>query len=99
MKETVDLGQKFVEVLKSKGNDTYTLELTGCQVGILHGLVTLAMDHPSMQKMSQATHQAARELRDWCKGVWVKMGLSEEETDLLDRLREELSDYPNAQSS
>ena len=94
MKETVELEQKFLEVMKSKGNDIYTLELTGFEVGLLHGLVTLAMDHPNMQKMSQALHQAARRFRDWCEGVWVKMGLSEKEANLLDRLREELSDYP-----
>ena len=93
MKKTVELEQRFLQVLKS--NDTYTLELTGCESGILHGLVTLAMDHPNMQKMGQATHQLSRKLRQWCKEVYVKTGLSEEEADLLDRLREELSDYPH----
>ena len=92
MKET-EVEQKFLEVMKSNGNDIYTLELTGCDVSILHGLVTLAMDHPNMQKMSQASQQARR-FRDWCEGVWVKMGFSEKEANLLDRLREELSDYP-----
>ena len=95
MKETVELEQRFLQVLKSKGNDTYTLEVTGCEVGILHGLVLLAMDHPNMQKMGQAAICVASNFRQWCKEVGVKMGLSEEETDLLDRLREELSDYPH----
>ena len=95
MNETLDLEQRFLQVLQSKDNDTYTLELTGSESSTLHGLVTIAMDHPNMQKMGQASYWVASKLRQWCKGVWVNMGLSEEEADLLDQLREELSDYPH----
>ena len=94
MKETDELRQKFLEVLKSRGNDIFTLQLRGGEVDILHRLVALAMDHPGIQGMSQDTHQAARRFRDWCQEVWVKMGLSEEDATLLDQLREELSNYP-----
>ena len=94
MKQNDELAQKFHQVLDSKGNEIYTLELRGWEVDILHSLLALAMDHPGMQKMSQPTHQAVRRYRGWCKEVWVKMGLSEEDATLVDRLREELTNYP-----
>jgi len=93
--ETLDLEQRFLQILQSKGNDTYTLELTGSESSILHGLLTIAMDHPNMQKMGQVSYLVTSMLRQWCKGVWVNMGLSEEEADLLDQLRGELYDYPH----
>ena len=95
MKDSNDFEQRFLQVLKSKGNDTYTLELTGSEATNLHCLVTLATDHPIMQKMEQGTHCVADKIRQWCKGVWVNMGISEEESDFLDQLREQICDYPH----
>ena len=69
MKQNDELAQKFHEVLDSKGNEIYTLELRGWEVDILHSLLALAMDHPGMQKMSQPTHQAAREFEP---GTWAQ---------------------------
>ena len=85
--ETV--GRKFTQALSETRGREYTYTFRAYEVGIFHGLVALAADHPGIQDMSPYTHQAIDEFRAWCKQVWVDMGMTEEEADLLDRLREE----------
>jgi len=39
-------------------------------------------------KLSPHTHNVIKNFRRWCKEVWVDMGMTEEEAELLDKLRE-----------
>lgn len=83
------IGLKYRNMLRENGDKEFTYTLSLWEVGIFQGLVALAADHPGIEDMSPYTHQFIHRFREWCKQVWVGMGMTEEEADLLDRLREE----------
>ena len=83
------LGSRFKEALTGNKHKGYTYTFKSWEVSIFHGLVALASDHPEIGKLSPATHQVISDFRAWCKTVWVDMGMTQQEADLLDRLREE----------
>lgn len=83
------IGRKFAEVMFASDGRDYTYSFKAWEIGIVHGLVALAADHPGIQDMGPNTHRFISDFRSWCKEVWVDMGLTEEEAELIDRLREE----------
>lgn len=84
--ETV--GCKFVDIMNATRDREYTYTFKAWEIGIFHGLIALAADHPGIQNMSPYTHAQIDKFRAWCKRVWEDMGMTEEEAELLDRLRE-----------
>lgn len=81
--------ERFEEVLRaSEGKITFRLSLGGAQVSILHGLLSLAMDHPGVQEL-ESSMGIARGIRDWCLDCFREMGFSDEEVAQIDTMREE----------
>ncbi len=92
---------RYKEKLAENRDKTYTLSLNAWQVPLLHGLVTLAADHPEVLKLGGFTQELIQEVRRWCRFVFAEWGFSPEEVEYLDRMRERLSatKEENAQES
>ena len=58
--------KRYAEVLKSSEGKKYGLKLGVTEIAILHGLVSLAMDHPGVQELHEATIKIAHHIRDFC---------------------------------
>lgn len=80
--------ERFAEVLRNNEGKLFGLGVGVNQVSVLHGLIALAMDHPGMQELSEASKVAQR-IRDWCLQCFRSMGFSDEEVAQLDTMREE----------
>lgn len=78
--------ERFGEVLRANQGKRYAFGLGAAEVSILHGLISLAMEHPDVQKLGQPTLEIARSIRDWCVDCFVDMGFSPEEVEQLDTL-------------
>ncbi|MBW2675071.1 MAG: hypothetical protein JRD89_16950 [Deltaproteobacteria bacterium] len=81
--------ERFKEVLRASEGNQYELALGVAQVSILHGLLSLAMDHPGLQELGGPTMTIARRIRDWCLSCFKEMGFSDEEVAQIDTMREE----------
>jgi hypothetical protein len=82
------IGAKFVEAMKQQALRVYTYGFRPYEISLFHGLIALAADHPGIQDMSSYTHAQIYRFRKWCMEKWVEMGMTQEEAELLDRLRE-----------
>ena len=78
---------RYKEKLAENRECMYTLSLNAWQVPLLHGLVTLAADHPEVLKLGGFTREFIQELRRWCRRVFAEWGFSPEEIEYLDRMR------------
>lgn len=87
--EAVALQAKFTALLKEHGRDLVTYEFDVIDLCILHGVLCLGADHPGFQDLSPQTKQAVDRFRGFCMRLWITQGLSPDEADMLDRLREQ----------
>ncbi len=77
---------------KEQGAVTVLYECDVVDLLTLHGVVCLGADHPAFQDLSHQSREAVKRFRGFCKRVWMRQGLSPEEAEQLDRLREEVSE-------
>jgi len=82
--------EQYVDKLIAHKDEIYRMPLAAWQVPILHGMITLAADHPGVKNLGVHTQQAIREIRDWCKNVFASWGFTPEEVEFLDKMREEV---------
>lgn len=87
--EILELVSKFKKALEASMDKTYAYQISGADVSILHGLIRLAEIHPEVRKLSENTQDAIFCFREFCKSVWVEMGLTTEEANAMDELREQ----------
>ncbi len=80
--------ERFSAVLLRSQGKEYTLRLGAVELSILHGLITLAMDHPGIQELHALTIEIARKVRDGCLDCFRDMGFSDEEVSQIDTMRE-----------
>jgi hypothetical protein len=90
--------EEFTEKMMSHANESYTLEIYGWQVGILHGMVALAASHPQVKQMNQATLGTIKAIRTMCLEVMRTWGIDQETLDYLDKAREEVNHEPGPSS-
>lgn len=86
--EIRELMTKFRAALQANRDKTYAYQISAAEVSVLHGLIRLAHAHPEVEKLSQHTQDAIYCFREFCKMVWQDMGLTEEEAEAVDQLRE-----------
>lgn len=55
---------------------------------LVHFVVCLGAEDPDFQNIAARSKEAVERFRDFCKRVWNKGGLSQDEANLLDRLRD-----------
>jgi hypothetical protein len=79
---------KHGRLLRAHRGQRVVYEFGGIDLLIMHGVVCLGAEHPGFQRLSAETKQAVTRFRGFCKSVWMKQGLSSDEADILDRIRE-----------
>ena len=95
----IEFNEKFVNELFERyktgivGNQdkVYRLELSAFEVGLLHGILSSVASVPEIQQM-YSVPQLIQKIRGWCKRVWVSMGISEDDAELLDNLKAKIMD-------
>jgi hypothetical protein len=80
--------QQFYERFLPYKDKSYRLRLKGWEVVVLHGLISLAADHPGIKAMQGPTQQAIDHIRSWCTGTFGLWGFTPEEVEYLDKMRE-----------
>lgn len=80
--------ERVEQVLKASEGNQYELALGVAQVSVVHGLLSLAMDHPGVQELGELTLGIARGIRDWCLDCFREMGFSDEEVAQIDTMRD-----------
>ena len=85
--------KQFAEALERHTSEEYHLVLKGWQVPILHGLIALAADHPGIKELGWPTKQVIGEVRSWCCQKFGMWGLTPEEVEYLDKMREKYKDH------
>lgn len=86
-----DLFQRYQTGIVGNQDKVYRLELSAFEVGLLHGILASVASVPEIQQM-YSVPQLIEKIRRWCKQVWVSMGISEEDTEILDNLKAEIMD-------
>ena len=79
--------RRYLEALYRHRDEVYHLELKGWQMPILHGLVTLAADHPGIKELGWQTEELIAQVRWWCREKFAEWGFSPEEVEYLDKMR------------
>ena len=82
--------EQYSEALLKHQDYIYQIAIKGWQIPILHGLITLAADHPSVKKLGWPTKQLITQVRWWCREKFKEWGFSPEEVEYLDKMREEV---------
>ena len=80
--------ESFKDRLEVVANKDYIMPVKGWEVGVLHGLIALAADHPGVEMLHGETRTVIQRIRDWCQAVFVDMGFSPGEAVYLDTARE-----------
>lgn len=82
---------RFVRALNRSKRfmSTRKFEVEPYEVGIIHGLLLLAAVHPGVAQMSKHTHEVISKFRVFARKCWRQMGLSAEDVEMLDTLREQ----------
>jgi hypothetical protein len=86
--KTIDI-HTFAETMKPHAKESYSLEICGWQVAIIHGLIALAASHPSVKNMNQTTQITIKTVRTMCLEIKRTWGLDQESLDYLDRSHEQ----------
>lgn len=82
------LYERFTQALLTEGERRVELNLSAAEACVLHGMIALAMDHPDLARVSDTTMKVGRRFREFCKYVFREMGMTTEDAELLDHLRE-----------
>ncbi len=80
--------EQYTQVLDRHKHEVYHIALKGWQIPILHGLITLAADHPGVKNLGWPTKQLIAQARWWCKEKFSEWGFSPEEVECLDKMRQ-----------
>lgn len=80
--------EHYAEVLDQHKGEVYHLALQGWQLPILHGLITLAADHPGVKDLGRPTKEFIDQVRWWCREKFKEWGFTPEEVEYLDKMRE-----------
>jgi len=88
-KKKVTLDQ-YARVLEEHKEEVYDIAIKAWQMPILHGLITLAADHPGVQKMGRPIKDLIEQVRWWCREKFSEWGFTAEEVEYLDTMREEV---------
>ena len=91
-KEADALLSKYAHLLKQHGDERMAYELDGIDLLMLHAVVCLGAEHPGFQDISTQGKQTVERFRGFCKRVWMRHGLSPDEADMMDRLREKVKE-------
>ncbi len=87
--DDVRLQGKFQRMLAEHGNKIFSLSMPLKNWCTIHGLVTLALDHPGIQDLSERTPAVADLYGDAHASMLQLCGLTPEEVDRLFRMRED----------
>ncbi len=90
--EVVDLLAKYGALL-NRGRDRrvrHVLNLV--DLSILHSVVCLGMEHPEFRGLGTEGEEVVGRFRDFFKRVWITQGLSPDEADMMDRIKQEFDE-------
>ena len=87
--EDVRVQGKFQRILNEHGDKIFSLSMPLKNWCTIHGLVTLALDHPGIQDLSERTPAVADLYADAHASMLQLCGLTPEEVDRLFTMRED----------
>ncbi len=79
--------ERFLQALAEHEDEVYHLQLKAWQMPILHGLISLAADHPGVNDKGWPTKQLITQIGWWCREKFSDWGFSPEEVEYLDQMR------------
>lgn len=86
-----ELFERYKTGILGNQDKVYRLELSPFEVGLLHGILASVSSVPEIQQM-YSVPELIEKIRRWCKQVWVSMGISEEDAEILDNLKAKIMD-------
>jgi hypothetical protein len=76
--------QHFIEISQPHMKEQVILPLEGWEVGLLHGIIRIALAHPGTQNLSNTSHLAIARWREFCLTVIGSWGFTPDEVAWLD---------------
>ncbi len=76
--------QHYVEVAASHMKDQVMMPFEGWEIGMLHGMIRIALANPGTKSLSNTSRLAIKRWRDFCLTVIASWGFTPEEVAWLD---------------
>lgn len=86
--DVVEVMMRLSQMLNRSGNEKVVYEVSACDLTRLHGILWLGVHNPEFQVIANNCEKPFEQFRAFCRSVWIELGLSPDEADLVDRFME-----------